>query len=215
MPWIGFTAVLPRLHFSIMIDNILRFWFGDHAANTETGFEARSAFWFGKSAEVDAKIRDRYAVTLQQLVNNGAEQWISQPRGRLAAILVLDQFSRNMYRDDARAFAQDGMALRLVLMGLSQEVDQYLSPLERLFFYLPLEHCESLEVQRLSMKKYRQLCQQSEGGAQSVLQKSLDFAQQHFQIIERFGRFPHRNQILKRNTTAEEQRFLQTKGSSF
>jgi len=130
-------------------------------------------------------------------------------------ILLTDQFPRNMYRDSPQAFAYDAKALAWCLEGLKQQFDRHLRPIERVFFYLPLEHAESLEHQERSVEKFRELLDEADERRKNVFAEYLDLAVRHRNIIARFGRFPHRNRILGRESTGEELAFLKEPGSSF
>ena len=142
--------------------------------------------------------------------------WAEVPVGRLALILLLDQLPRNIHRDTPAAFAQDAKARDLCLRGLSLGADKALSPLARVFFYLPLEHAESREQQARSVALFEALAdEQADGPARETFEGFADFARRHQVIIQRFGRFPHRNAILGRTSTPEEAEFLQQPGSGF
>jgi uncharacterized protein (DUF924 family) len=132
-------------------------------------------------------------------------EWRRQPLGRLAEIIVLDQFSRNMFRDTARAFATDAMSLTLSQEAIAQGDDQALSAVQRSFLYMPFMHSESLEIHEIAVELYRN----------NGIKANLDFEFKHKEIIERFGRYPHRNRILGRQSTPEEIEFLAGPGSSF
>ena len=174
---------------------ILDFWFT----------ELTPAQHFAKDAQLDAVISQRFGALLEAGGRGELWGWRSSAAGRLAEILVLDQFSRNVYRDTPRAFAQDGMALLLAQELVAQALDRQLPMAQRAFAYMPYMHSESRLVQAQSVQLF----------AQPGLEGSLRFAQQHQAIIERFGRYPHRNAILGRASSAQEQAFLQTPGSSF
>ncbi|MDM3870429.1 DUF924 family protein [Porticoccus sp. W117] len=193
--------------------NVLDFWFG---GGTDAEVASRqSGLWWGKSADVDRKIQENFEADLQTLVRGEHRDWLTAPEGTLAAIVVLDQFSRNMYRDSPRAFAQDAMALRLCLEGMDNGVDQKLRPIQRVFFYMPLEHAESMKMQNRSVAVFEQLRDEAPEENKKLFAGFVDFAEKHRVIIERFGRYPHRNKILGRESTAEEVEFLRQPGSSF
>jgi uncharacterized protein (DUF924 family) len=192
-----------------MIDEVIEFWFGSEAEPSEATMKR----WFVRDEAFDAEIRARFGELHARAVAGGLADWPATPRGALALILVLDQFSRNLYRDDARAFAQDGRALAIArelwFSGRARE----LTPMQRMFVLLPFEHSEDLEIQREGVAAFEQLA--TEPGAPAALAVGLDFARQHAAIIERFGRFPHRNEVLQRESTPEERAFLQQPGSRF
>lgn len=172
------------------------------------------AFWFGKLApeqrfarnpEIDAQIRDRFGTLHERLSNHVPDLWLEDPESMLAAIIVLDQFSRNLYRDDPRAYASDAMALNLARTAIQRGYDQLLSDEEKQFLYMPFMHSEDLEDQTRSVQLFAGINNE----------EAFDYALQHRLIVERFGRFPHRNAVLGRETTAEEAEFLTQPGSSF
>lgn len=175
------------------MEDVLEFWFN----------EEHRPFWFAQDAGFDAEIRRRFEGVLQQALAGELDGWAATVRGRLALVLVLDQFPRNLYRHTARAFSGDERARRLVLDGLGSEGE--LSVDERGFFYLPLEHAEDRELQALSVRMFAELGQAN----------YLEYARKHQAIIDRFGRFPHRNECLGRESTPEEVEFLTQPDSSF
>jgi uncharacterized protein (DUF924 family) len=189
-------------------DEVLDFWFGDPP-------RPRSQFWFGKSEEADRVIRDRFLDSVKKAAEGGFDGWAEDPRGRLALIILLDQFPRNIWRDEAEAYLYDGLAVQLVLDGLQRDHDRALDPLERAFFYMPLEHAEDMRLQDLSTKCFAGLLVEAGDGSREVFTGFLDYAEQHRQIIRRFGRFPHRNKVLGRRSTQAEEAFLCQPGSSF
>ena len=181
---------------------VLDFWFG---APGSAHYGKSRPEWFSKSAEFDVLIRDRFAQVQLQAAAGQLAQWRSSAPNLLALIIVLDQFPRNMFRDSQRAFATDAMALECAQRMTQLQWDQRLNPIERGFVYLPFEHAEDIESQRTSLQLY------SEMGNVGL----LEWAQKHYDIIERFGRFPHRNAVLNRESTPEEIEFLQQPGSRF
>lgn len=196
------------------IKEVLSFWFGEIREEAKY-LAGREKFWFGKSAIADAAIREKFGETLKLASDGKLDAWADTARGRLALIVVLDQFSRNMFRETPQAFAQDPRALDLCLKGLDIHDDQMLHPVERIFFYLPLEHAEDLEMQRRSIAGYDYLVSVSPAPLKPGMESAKDYAIQHFSIIERFGRFPHRNAILGRVSTPAEEAFLTQPGYSF
>lgn len=193
---------------------VLNFWFGDAEDDAQVA-EQQSALWWGKSEEADQLIWAKFSHRVDQASEGSLVHWLDQPEGRLAAIILIDQFRRNIYRDKAEAFSADELALRWCLDGLESGEDRSLRPIERLFFYLPLEHAEELTLQRRSVALFEQLLCEVNVESQSLFEGYLDFARRHLVIIERFGRFPHRNAILGRSSTEEERAFLQEPNSSF
>jgi uncharacterized protein (DUF924 family) len=174
---------------------VLQFWFDELSA----------AQHFAKDAALDAAITQRFALTLEAAARGELSGWRASPRGRLAAIVVLDQFSRNVWRNTPRAFAQDGMALVLAQELVASGQDRALPPTQRAFAYMPYMHSESAAIHAQSVQLF----------AQPGLEGNLRFALQHQAIIERFGRYPHRNAVLGRASTAQELAFLSEPGSSF
>lgn len=194
------------------IEEILYFWFGDlHNMN----LEERLKLWFGGEEETDQLIRSQFEADVLQAIQGNYAHWEVTPKGCLALIILLDQFSRNIYRDTPKAFAQDEMALEVCLRGIDQGKDLALEPIERSFFYLPMEHSENLEVQWRSVQAFENLARSVPPELTKTFESFLDYAVRHYVIIERFGRFPHRNEILGRVSTEEELEFLKQPGSSF
>jgi uncharacterized protein (DUF924 family) len=196
------------------IDEILSFWFG-YSRNDPAVAQQLVPRWFTADPALDAEIRSRFAPVYAAAVAGELAGWEQTARGTLALIILLDQFSRNMYRGQPRAFAEDTVAQRLCLDGIEQELDVPLSPVERGFFYMPLQHSEIAHVQELSVRQYEQLLQSSEPAWQPLLRSMLDYACEHRDIVHRFGRFPHRNAILGRASTAEELAFLAEGGPDY
>lgn len=185
--------------------DVLDFWFG--APGLRGQGEPRD-FWFRKSAVTDALIRERFGALLESALRGELGSWGQSPRGALALIVVLDQFSRNIHRDTPRAFEGDAAALGLARRLVERGDDLALPPVERWFAYMPFEHSESLADQAESVRLFEQLAAQGLAGP-------LPWAKAHFDVIRRFGRFPHRNEILGRASTPEELDFLSQPGSRF
>ncbi|MFC5707962.1 DUF924 family protein [Aeromonas eucrenophila] len=194
---------------------LLDFWFGDDADDAPRA--ARQApLWWGKSDETDALLDTRFGELAEAAAAGKLDAWTEVPTGRLALILLLDQLPRNIHRGTPAAFAQDAKARDLCLRGLSLGADKSLSPLARVFFYLPLEHTESREQQARSVALFEALAsEQAQTAAQATFAGFADFARRHRVIVDRFGRFPHRNAILGRTDTPEETEFLRQPGSGF
>ncbi|MBX3651428.1 MAG: DUF924 domain-containing protein [Burkholderiales bacterium] len=196
------------------IEDILTFWFGRGSGNGTTA-EAQKKLWWAKDAVVDAEIRERYGALVAAAAGGAHREWARGPRGRLALILLFDQFPRNIYRDTPQAFAHDGLALRLALDGIVAGADRELRAIERVFFYLPLEHSESVDMQERSVALFTALAAGVPEADRGTFAGFVDYAVRHRDIVHRFGRFPHRNRILGRESTAEEIAFLEQPGSSF
>lgn len=193
------------------------FWFG-HAADEDEEIaiiDRQSALWWKKQPEVDATIRARFAPLVGRAAVGEFDAWLGDARGRLALVLLTDQFPRNIWRGQAAAFAFDVLALRWAKAALERGLDLELRPIERVFLYLPLEHSERLADQREAVRLFDALA----AGAATVVRPAfaayLDYARRHLEIIERFGRFPHRNGALGRETSAAEATFLRQPGSGF
>jgi uncharacterized protein (DUF924 family) len=185
--------------------DVIDFWFG---APGSPEFGKPRELWFRKSEETDATIRERFGADVEAALAGRRNDWARTPRETVALVLLLDQFTRNIFRDTPRAFAGDAQALRLVRGMVERGEDRTLAPIERWFIYLPFEHSESLPMQQEALRLFGQLA--SEGHPDALV-----WAQKHHDVIARFGRFPHRNQILGRVSTPEELSFLQQPGSRF
>lgn len=185
---------------------ILAFWFGG-PAGAEWG--QRRKAWFRKDPALDAEIRERFRVDMDRAQSGALDDWLESPDDCLALMLLLDQFPRNAYRNSPAAFSGDARALAAARLAVERGYDARLPPEQRMFVYLPFEHSENLEDQRRCVAlvaAYRGLA-----GYEDV----IDYACRHLRVIERFGRFPHRNGILGRASTAEEREFLREPGSAF
>lgn len=192
-------------------ERILRFWFGETPAETKE----RAVRWWKKDPAFDQEIRVEFEGDLHKALRGEFDHWLEEPAGAVAYVILLDQFSRNMYRDKAEAFAQDERALTATLQGIERGLDTLLPPMHRYFFYMPLMHAEDRAIQHRSVETFEKLALEKDTGFDGMLRGAADYARKHQEIVERFGRFPHRNSILERTTTAEEAAFLLTPGSSF
>jgi len=190
-----------------LVSDILGFWFGAPGTPDHGTFRQ---LWFQKDAQFDETIRRHFLGAVDEAAQGRLDRLADDPEGALALMLLLDQFPRNLFRGTARAFAADPKARQMADAALSRGFDQMRSPIERTFFYLPFEHSENLADQERSVDLFRRLAQDdpSREGA-------LDYAVRHFDIIKRFGRFPHRNLALGRETTEDEAEFLKQPNSSF
>ncbi len=185
---------------------ILDFWFGREG---EEGYGEFREAWFTKDPEFDREVRDRFEGAYEEAAAGRLEHWKDEAQSCLALIILLDQFTRNMFRGDPKTYATDDKAREAARHAVEHAYDRELSPYGRLFVYLPFEHSEDLEDQRFSVELFRGLA--AEMGSEDL----LGYAVRHLEIIERFGRFPHRNEILGRATTPEEAEFLRGPDSSF
>ena len=174
---------------------VLDFWFA----------KQHQPFWFDKNPEFDQLIKLKFGDVHEQACGSELWGWRQNAEGRLAEIIVLDQFSRNLYRGQAKAFAQDAMALSLAQEAISQKLDQYLDPVQRKFMYLPFMHSESLYIHEFALKLFQRLGDD----------EALDYEKRHKEIIAHFGRYPHRNDALNRQSTFEELEFLKQSNMSF
>jgi len=195
-------------------DTIHGFWFGSNKDDAAVAAECAS-LWWSKSPDTDAEIKERFERWVRDAAGGALEDWASTPTGRLSLILLTDQFPRNIYRDTPGAFELDSLSRAWCVGGLSNGADRLLRPIERVFFYLPLEHSESLRDQDRCVELFRELAREVAPGWRATFDGFLDFAVQHRAIIERFGRFPHRNSVLGRASAPEELAFLEQPGSSF
>jgi uncharacterized protein (DUF924 family) len=186
-------------------EDVLEFWF-DPAAEVH---------WFDRDAAFDAHVRARFGAALDAAVRGELDGWAVTPEGWLALLIVLDQFSRNIYRDDGRAWIHDAKAQALAQAGIARGDDQSLAPLRRLFAYLPLEHAEDISLQRHCVQLFERLVEALPAGQRAQFENFLDYARRHHAVIERFGRFPHRNAVLGRPSTDAEQAYLARPGSGF
>ena len=196
------------------IDEVLQFWFGDldEHGRAADGWGAR---WWKKDAAFDEEIRSRFGALHAAVAAGQRTDWLATARGRLAYIIVLDQFSRNMLRDTPAMYACDADTQAVVSEGIELGHDQELRCDERAFFYMPLMHSESVELHEQCVAAFQALFDATPEHARAGLDANLSAAAQHRDIVVRFGRFPHRNAIVGRESTAEELAFLTQPGSSF
>ncbi|CAM5395180.1 DUF924 family protein [Rhodanobacter lindaniclasticus] len=190
---------------SVRPQDVLEFWFDPaHAAN-----------WFAKDAAFDEQIRRRFATATDDAAQGRLDTWADQPADWLALLILLDQFPRNLHRGDARAWIADVKAQRVALSGLADGFDQSLPPLRRVFAYLPLEHAEDMGLQQRSVELFEALHAQAPVAERAPFAEFLDYARRHREVIARFGRFPHRNAVLGRDSTAAEREYLAQPGAGF
>ena len=191
----------------LRIETILTFWFREHELSAPQ-IDRRMDVWFGEDETFDREIREQFADDVEKASNGELDHWASHPRGRLALILLLDQFRRNIYRNTADAFAKDKLALKLCVEGAMQKKDEGLTPIQRVFFYMPLQHAESQKVQAKSVALFNRLAEAVSPTYRETFLTIAQFAELHHDIIEQFGRFPHRNSLLGRENTAAENEYL-------
>ena len=192
---------------------IREFWFGRLPLGREALAE-RMQLWFAgenspeRTQECDAALRSEFAPRVEAALRGELASWADGPRRRLSLIILLDQFPRNIFRGRARAYAGDEQAVGLALSGMQSGADAALDPVERIFFYMPLQHCESIDVQEESVSAYRRLLREAPQVLAEAFDETLKSAEQHASIIRRFGRFPHRNRVLRRDSTPAEVAYL-------
>lgn len=192
--------------------DILEFWFGKNITKDPL---QNANDWFTKNADYDAEIAEQFKPTLEKINAGGHADWNLNAQGSLAYILVTDQFPRNIFRNQKTSFSFDPIALTAAIHGIQKGYDQELSWIERCFYYLPFEHAEDLKMQELSLLYFQNLQRAIPKMYLDHGDEVYDYAIKHWEIIKRFGRFPHRNAILKRTSTPEEIEFLKQPGSAF
>jgi uncharacterized protein (DUF924 family) len=201
------------------IDEILQFWFGEDDAATL----AQVRRWFEKDAAFDAEIRARFGEDIERALAGSLDAWSSGaegPRGRLAFVVLADQLTRNVFRGTPGSFSGDARALAACLGALAAGAERSLSPLQRYVLFMPMMHAEDRAVQQRAVASFDALAAEAEAAGAapeltSLLRSAHDYALRHAAIVERFGRFPHRNELLGRASTEEEAAFLKEPGSSF
>jgi uncharacterized protein (DUF924 family) len=189
------------------------FWFGKLPMTAQT-LDQRLKLWFPEDEAPDVQqnrdkaIRARFGSLIERAMLGELASWAVSPRRCLSLLILLDQFPRNIYRGTARAFAGDDQAVAITLSGMESAADGALDIVERIFFYMPLQHCEVREVQEESVAAYRRLLTEAPPDLRGAFDEALKAAEKHRTIIERFGRFPHRNRALERASTREEEAWL-------
>jgi uncharacterized protein (DUF924 family) len=186
---------------------LLDAWFGT-ANDGGPALQQRMATWFAADAAWDAELQSRFGGLVAEAARGALAHWSTTPRGRLALILVLDQLPRNCFRGRPDAFATDAAALAETQAGVRRGDDRALTTVERLFFYMPLQHAEDAGVQQQAVECFRQLAAAAPAGDAAAYESALEYARLHRDIVLRFGRFPHRNRILQRESTPEELAWL-------
>ena len=187
--------------------DLLQFWFGD-LGHADLPTSDRTNLWFGENEKLKISLLETFKNEYFSAVEGKLNQWADSPRGRLALIILLDQFSRCMYRNSSAAFTHDKIARELCVEGLRDKMDQSLTLIERVFFYMPLVHAEDNESQEQAIHLFQNLASLSMTETTQVYQLFLAYAYAHFRVIKEFGRFPQRNAILGRESTEEEVVFL-------
>lgn len=192
-------------------DDVLKFWFG-RVEETIVPTEHRARIWFGEDEETDQEIKWRFTAQVEAAIAGQLTDWEKSPRGQLALIIILDQLTRHVYRGSEKAFEYDDKALSICLHGMKQEADHSLSLIERVFYYFPLLHSEKMTHQEQSLRAYRTLVDLAFSETRVIFDSFLKFANHHYAIVQRFGRFPQRNKALHRETTQAETDFLKEIG---
>jgi uncharacterized protein (DUF924 family) len=192
------------------IDEVLEFWFG----SGDDPFE-RAEKWWEAGEEFDAEIERKFGSDIERVAAGQLDVWLDTPRGTLAYVIVLDQFSRNIHRDAPEMYAHDELALQTAVDAIERSDDEQLEPIERQFLYMPLMHAEDREIQRRCLELFDQLRSDAPDEQREAFDKAYEFAVTHAEIVEKFGRFPHRNEILGRESTDAERAFLDEHGRGF
>ncbi|MFY0729579.1 DUF924 family protein [Pseudomonas sp. NFX15] len=193
---------------------LLDWWFGEAESSSEVAAQ-KGKLWFGKRASQDLEAQTRFGDWAEQALAGGLTEWMQRPDGWLALVLLLDQIPRMIFRDSPKAFSGDLRAQKLVAQGIAADFDRQLQPIQRVFIYLVFEHSENLAVQNEGVSRYLQLVAQQPESDRALFSDYLDYAERHQKVIAQFGRFPHRNAVLGRESTSEELVFLSKPGSRF
>ena len=189
------------------INAILAFWFKEQEL-TAPQIDRRMDIWFGEDPVFDAEVKEKFLGDVELASDGKLNHWAADPRGRLALILLIDQFRRNIFRSSAEAFSKDRLALKLCVEGAMEKKDRVLTPIQKVFFYMPLQHAESAKVQAKAVELYNRLAESVSPTFQETFLVCATFAELHKDVIDRFGRFPHRNKLLGRENTPEEDEYL-------
>lgn len=198
------------------INNILTFWFGKNVSydKSEEIDKRVKGLWFSEDEKVDENISKKFKVLLRAVSKKSLNK-VENLDEKMALIILFDQFPRNIFRNKAESFSYDHIALRLARSIIDMNEDINLEPIKRFFLYLPFEHSENKEDQEISIRKFKRLYQNVDSNIQEHFKVFLDYAVKHKVVIDRFGRFPHRNEILGRKSTEKEKEFLKEPDSSF
>jgi uncharacterized protein (DUF924 family) len=193
---------------------LLDWWFGSCESPDDVAAD-KGKLWFGKRNRQDLEARMRFGDLVEQALAGGLTEWTQRPEGWLALVLLLDQLPRMIFRDTPKSFSGDLRAQALVAQGIAADFDRQLRPIQRAFIYLVFEHCENLAVQNEAVSRFTDLLAEQPEAERAVFADNLDYAERHQKVIAQFGRFPHRNAVLGRESTAEELAFLDGPGSRF
>jgi len=189
------------------IEAVLSFWFREQELSAPQ-IDRRMDTWFGEDAVFDHEIDKEFSNDIDAASDGNLDHWATDPHGRLALIILIDQFRRNVHRNTAKAFSHDKRALKLCVEGAVEKSDENLTPIQRVFFYMPLQRAESRKVQAKSVELYQRLAEAVSPTYRETFMTVAHFAELHKDIIDQFGRFPHRNSLLDRSNTAEEEEYL-------
>jgi uncharacterized protein (DUF924 family) len=190
-----------------IIQELLDFWFASRSLNEPT-LDSRMSRWFDDDPEFEAELSERFAPLTEQALSGELDHWAESPHGRLALILLLEQFPRRIYPGDKKAFRGDLKALKLCEQGVANDDYRKLSALEQMFFFMPLQHAESEKIQQTSVKVFNSLANRVSETMRDTFETVAQFAELRYDIIKEFGRFPHRNAPLGRDNTGEENTYL-------
>jgi len=197
-----------------LADSLLQTWFGE-ALDNPAEAEARNTVWFRPTTEFDTRLRERFGSLPDRIRAGEFDDWTLAPPTALACVIALDQIPRNIHRGTAAAFAYDASALASTIAAIARGHDVHLHPLQAVFMYLPFEHAEDAAMQARSVDLFTQLRARAPSTLSPLFDSYLDYAHRHAEVIARFGRFPHRNEILNRTPTAAEEAYLLGGGQRF
>lgn len=197
-----------------MAAQVLGCWFGDVPGASQS-MDERVRKWFAPDSGFDEQLAERFGSLPDRVARGEFAAWRTQPRSALASVLVLDQFPRNLFRGQPRAFAYDPLALKACRDALDKGFDLRLEPIEAVFMYMPLEHAEDPESQERCVSLFESLSGRAPLEMKEHFSRFTDYARRHQEVIRRFGRFPHRNEVLGRESTPEESAYLASGGDTF
>ena len=204
-----------------LIDEIHAYWFGDLREDADY-FAERSALWFGGSPEADAEIALRFGAALDRAILPGEDgiapeflAWTKTPKGTLALLVLVDQFSLQLYREKPQSYDRSALVVPVAKDAIARGFEDFYATSERLFLYLPFEHAENLADQELSVRCFERMAKEAQGAARDAAGGFLDYAERHARVVKRFGRFPDRNEVYGRANTAEETAFLASAEAPF
>lgn len=193
---------------------VLEYWFGDLDQTSEY-FEERNSLWFGGTAEIDEYIHANFAKDLELAALGKLTEWEKSPKGSLALIVLLDQFSLNIHREKPKSYLQSAMAIPIAERAIERGWEFVLTPAERIFLYLPFEHGESLAHQERSITLFKTLTGQGPPALREMMDFYLDFARRHHRVVAKYGRFPDRNEVFGRESSLAEKEFLASDEAPF